>query len=670
MDSEDENAYSDVDQEELWSSSSAKSASHDDDNQSVNDHLSPPRSQRSTAELEMANKRTPKRANTTPEEGSKLNGPEISKDSVAKSAGLNEFDQMRAMADAIENEYISSNLTEDKSTNESLGDQVSGPNEFDQMRAMADAIENEFMPSKEMEDKSSSPFSEPLGSDNLSGPNEFNQMSAMADALENGHSSSLVEDKSKPTSNGPLSDGGSISSVSAITFECPNEKSVHQNAKVGNGDFVPLQTIKSTVSNEEKTDDGKEEKRERSEIDRKKASKTKRLQAVFEKVKKLQKENASLNETNLKLVSEVDELRLMRKKEEKNSLRLNAIHEKVLDIQSENDDLRRVNRLLLDKLEQFENSSLRSPQHEYFSITKPASYTLPIHDDKRTDDWELSRIPVSPSTKKELEFLRKKYYGTKKRLEEQKKVCRELLEDAKKGENDAKNAHGKENDGKKSLGLIVTRKYQRNDRKLNKAVKKMMEFEKQTNEAIRELQERKVKHMEDLGVMAELESANAQQRLLLKSLTMQVKEKDVAILNLESHIDAINKEMITLRQQGEGEKQDLHEAYEELKMEASQLVEWLKKQLAAKDNSDINIHEVGYADEITQAQGDDDLESLTPSEKDSLLKEINQERQKLMVHLPTSTKFQGFSQHLSTSEVTAKHPESVDGSTLTPISQV
>ncbi len=681
MDSEDEKEYSDFDEEEPSLSSSASSASNDDCYQNINNHLSPPRSQRSTAELEMANKRTPKRANITPEGGSKPKGTEVSKDlgiapkEAGRLSGLNEFDQMRAMADAIENEYISSNLAEDKSpspSRESLSnDQISGPNEFDQMRAMADAIENEYISSNPVEDKSDPPSNETHGADQVSGSN----VKAMADTIEDKcMNSNLVEDKSKLLSNGPLSDGGSISSVSAITFDCPNDKNFHQNAKVGNGDFVPMQTIKSTLSSEEKPEDCKEEKRKGNDGDCKKSSKTKRLQTVHKKVKKLQKENASLNETNLQLLSEVAELRQIREKEKKNVMRLNAIHEKVLDIQSENDDLRRVNRLLLDKVKQFENSSLRnqfvSPQHEYLSETKPSPFTFPLHDNKRMDSWELSRIPVSPSTKNELEILREKYYGTKKRLEEQKKVCRELLDDAKKGEKEAQNSYEKKNDGKKSLGLIVKRKYQRNDRKLDKAVKKMMEFENQTNEAIRELQERKVKHMEDLGVMAELESANAQQRLLLKSLTIQVKEKDVAILNLESHIDAINKEMITMRQQGDVEKHDLHEAYEELKVEASQLVEWLKKQLAAKDKSEGNMNGMRYADEIAQAQGDDDLESLTPSEKESLLKEINQERQKLMVHLPTSTRFQEFSQHLSTSGVTAKHPESVDGSTLTPISQI
>lgn len=501
----------------------------------------------------------------------------------------------------------------------------------------------------------------------------------------------------KPHSKEPvMSDTeGSVSSVSAITFDCPNENNIdHSSMRAGKEDFFPMETIKSTISGEDIDDvDDKGGVMDYHHTTNS-GSKIDRLEAVHEKVKKMQKENALLNETNLKLVAQVRDLQEIQERGDQNASRLNVIHEKVLDIHKENDDLRRVNRLLLDKVEQFENISLRntslSPYHGY----RQTSYVPQSHANDIFGDSALSRIPVSPATQKEMDSIREKHFATKRKLEEQRKLYRELFDDANESssrkescpvcninsnneekcldtEKKESGHHEKENSEKRSLGLIVTRKFQRSDRKQNEMLKKMEELEKRSNETTRELLERKMKHMEDLGVMAELESANAQQKILLESLQRQVKEKDAAILNLESHIDAINKEMIVMRQNGDREKQELHYAYEELKMEASQLVEWLKKQLSLKDKDDVGVNLPKYSDEIAQAQDDGDLESLTPSERESLLKEINDERKKLMVHLPPSSRFQSLTQRstITNPDVTAKHPESVDESTLTPVSQ-
>ena len=57
----------------------------------------------------------------------------------------------------------------------------------------------------------------------------------------------------------------------------------------------------------------------------------------------------------------------------------------------------------------------------------------------------------------------------------------------------------------------------------------------------------------------------------------------------------LNDEMIVLRQNHDADKEELHNAYIELKGEASQVVDWLEKQLA-------DYRSGNHAEEIAKAR--------------------------------------------------------------------
>lgn len=475
----------------------------------------------------------------------------------------------------------------------------------------------------------------------------------------------------------------SLSIVSALTFEGTQENIKISNEKDSGDGFVTRNKIRKSISSPKENDrigdiNGKNES----------PSKSLRLLMIHKKVIHMQEENARLHETNLKLAVELTKLQGKQDAHEHNVTRLNAIHNKVVQIQSENEDLRKVNRDLLKKLEQFEAIALKalpqtpSPQGKIDVLHKKRlSTNLQLLRIDCTGDEDILRdITISPAVKQELEAERNSYLATKKKIDAQKNLCRELLEDAisskkdgcpicnevkynndenKREENIDDN---KENMKKKSRGFILTRKFSRNDRKANEAIQHMAKFEAQNNEALIQQQKTRMRHLQELGSMAELESKHSQRKILVGSLQRQVKEKDFAVFNLESHINVLNEEMVEMRQRHTLEVDEIQYAFDELKTEAGQLVEWLKSQLAEKQMNEEG--RTSYAEEIENAKDDDDLESLTPSEKESLLKEIEEERKMVSMHLPHITS----SNTAELLGLTAEKSESLDGSTLTPVS--
>jgi len=175
---------------------------------------------------------------------------------------------------------------------------------------------------------------------------------------------------------------------------------------------------------------------------------------------------------------------------------------------------------------------------------------------------------------------------------------------------------------------------------------------------------------EQLGLkekVAELDFKNSQQRLRIEELEHALKEKNVCETNLEQHVELLNDEMITLRQNHDDEREDFQDAYNELKGEASQVVDWLKKQLT-------DYQSKYRAEEIAKAREDNDLESLTKSERESLVAEIEEERQNWIEDLGGSPSRLDFvipsrSEELELSII--RGSDSIGGSTLTdPVSPI
>jgi len=164
---------------------------------------------------------------------------------------------------------------------------------------------------------------------------------------------------------------------------------------------------------------------------------------------------------------------------------------------------------------------------------------------------------------------------------------------------------------------------------------------------------------EQLGLkkkIADLVLNNSQQRLRMEELNRELKERDISETNLEQHIELLNDEMIASRQDHDDEKEELNTAYNELKREASQIVDWLKKQL-------IDYQSKHRAEEIAKAREDDDLESLTKSERESLVKEIEEERQNWIGDLGGHFVMPSRSEDLEVSIICDS--DSIDGSTIT-----
>jgi len=301
-------------------------------------------------------------------------------------------------------------------------------------------------------------------------------------------------------------------------------------------------------------------------------------------------------------------------------------------------------------------------------------------------DWSLHAVaPMSyePATgiqtkvAQELSRQRREYLETKKRLDEQRRICSRLIESgstlcqscANPNDSNSKSSiqgvkvqtvtqYNKENiiTKKKKRGLLISRKG-KNDKKIQELIENTSKLENQ-------LQKFKLVRNEDIEKIAHLGSENIQQRTLISSLERQLKQKNLVIKNLETEVEMARCEMLDVRDIHELEKEELQVAYDELKTETSELVTWLRKQLSEYQGRS------KYADGIANAidDDDDDLGSLTKSEEEGLMKEIAEETEKWV-------KLNGGYHKRAAMGLTEEHNQtlsnfsslvSVDASTLTP----
>ena len=114
-------------------------------------------------------------------------------------------------------------------------------------------------------------------------------------------------------------------------------------------------------------------------------------------------------------------------------------------------------------------------------------------------------------------------------------------------------------------------------------------------------------HEDDCG---EVESTSfVEQRSRIESLELQLEEKNINVINLEAHIKVLNNEIMNLKQSHEEENRQQKEVYLELKRETTQIVTWLQRKIGQANSQD----------------NDNDDDSLTPSERQSLAMEIEGE---------------------------------------------
>ena len=129
--------------------------------------------------------------------------------------------------------------------------------------------------------------------------------------------------------------------------------------------------------------------------------------------------------------------------------------------------------------------------------------------------------------------------------------------------------------------------------------------------------------------------ASPQQTQRIKYLEREIEEQNISEQNLHQDVEKLNNEIMALRKNYNAETEELRNAYNELKEEASQVIAWLQKQVADSDNNNNNNNqsrdehgavEIEIAGDGNGNEEDSDLDSLTHSEREQLSMEIEEER--------------------------------------------
>ena len=171
---------------------------------------------------------------------------------------------------------------------------------------------------------------------------------------------------------------------------------------------------------------------------------------------------------------------------------------------------------------------------------------------------------------------------------------------------------------KKRSGIFTSRRVSKSDRRVEEMTQQISYLENC-------LQKSKLVRGQDVEKIAKLGTENIEQRTHLLSLEQQIKQSNSIIANLEQQVENSNCEIMDLKEMHNLEKEEIQIEYEELKEETSNLVSWLKEQLSTYKGKSI------YAKEIAIAKEEEDLESLTNSEREALSREIEAERKKWLV---------------------------------------
>ena len=380
----------------------------------------------------------------------------------------------------------------------------------------------------------------------------------------------------------PVLSGDAASVVSALTFEFTNLEVYNINLDMPEVMEKLIMHEQSSVKKLKETDGNKTSQNGPKTSDR--------LNVVHEKVIDLRRENVKLKKTNLQLLTQAKLRRKKEKKDELNSLRLNTITEKVANMQAENQRLREVNENLLLQIDKLESKNIASD----VQVKSNKARGSDDEDEKVVFRENINVIPLT--SKKE----------TVRKIEEKSAAKNKTVIH--------NNSLSEEWPRSRSVFSTSLLNEMSTTRKENGEKKKRCRWHFGRKVAKSHPSYKKQIGMKEKA--AELEFNDSQQKRRIEDLERQLKEEKNEIINLRKNHNA--------------ETEELDAAYNELKEEASQVVDWLKKQLA--DNQSKN-----RAEEIAKAMEDSDLESLTNSEREHLLIEIEEERKNWIGDLKSPT---------------------------------
>lgn len=239
----------------------------------------------------------------------------------------------------------------------------------------------------------------------------------------------------------------------------------------------------------------------------------------------------------------------------------------------------------------------------------------------------------------ELERHKQEYMDIKKQLEDQQRLVREFLEkgfvcqhckgtyvsNTTKAVSSSSSEDGTQNnnntiimdeketvDKKKRRGLL-SRRSNKDD--------KIQELSQTVTELESKLHKSQIVRGQDVEKITQLGAENIEQRTQIMSLERQVKQSNSIVTTLEQQLETATNEIMDLKDMHMFEKEELQVAYDDLKEETSNLVNWLKDQLSVYQGKSQYAREIALAEE-------ESLESLTKSERDALAREIAEERLK------------------------------------------
>ena len=550
-------------------------------------------------------------------------------------------------------------------------------------------------------------------------------------------------------------DEESISTMSAITFECSNYDDIEEEEEKARLDEEVDENKgpKTALSNRNQcTPPPPQLPHPPKTPVHNNNSKAKRLSQVHDKVLTIQKENEQLKVTNRHLMLQMSSNNGNNKQPHPNSTtnnkkvvdeettkRLSVIYQKVQEVQNENDVLKQENsklhtlvqllQLNQDNANQASNittSTTESIDVDFNNVStdaiEPTYRTLNLNNvstdaiaptphklnlnNVSTDvivptphtlnlnNVSTDAIAPTPNEEKERKMMthiaeledltihshKAEYIETKKELDGQHELLEKRLFckncdvpvgnrastpqtsasiSTRKQSNKVRNDIENNVTTKKRRGLLSRkgrRQPQQEQQRQIESDSNTDELSKKITELESRLHDSKIVRGQDVEKIAELGTENIHQRRNIISLESKV-------VNLEKQLENSSIVIRDLRDTHIIEIQDLQIAYDDLKEETANLVNWLKDQLSVYQGRS------RYADEIALAEQDNDLDSLTKSEREALQIEISEERKKWkhLINSPTDamvdlTNFRGHcgsesdSRSIGASTITTRSP--------------
>jgi hypothetical protein len=347
-------------------------------------------------------------------------------------------------------------------------------------------------------------------------------------------------------------------------------------------DYSSLLSQSSSEYDNENTSSRKKE----YEIDEtgRKMSIENRMAMIREKVTRLKNQSTGLNQDS-PIESTTNQNNLpnsFMKTDSEMQKRLDEVLKKVKEVQNENDILKKMNKRLIATLEMHGLSVLDDPifkNDEILDMSSPESNTI---------DEATNGEGVSLNTKESRQKDDENTFKIKTRDEAFQYLFDELV--------------SLQNRETESLLSYTTVSYQEDTKTQAGDVDSPNGSEKKLREKLPILRVGSSDDIQDLVLK------NTQQRMIVSSLERQIKEDNFSVVNLESYIRALNNTMMTA---DHGHEPKQKHAIEVAEMSAA-------------------LHRVKVHQSAEIGDDDDELESLTESEKEKLRRDIEEERRLLM----------------------------------------